>query len=680
VPIDRGDILRNAEKLVRQGKLDQAIAEYLRIVAGQPRDWNTGNTLGDLYLKTGQVDKAIDQFIRIADGLSEEGFLLRAGALYKKVLKIKPDHEHALLQAAEVAASQGVLVDARAHLNALLEGRRSRGDHRGLAQITIRLASLDPANVPARVAAARARAALDDVEGAVRDFKEIAGELTAAGRAADGCEALREAAALKPDDPAIRAQLFGVYLAAGDLEAARQSAVTAEQLTIVAARLEASGRIDQALGALIEASGLEPADRQLPAQIGRLHMERGDFEAAVEYLTVETAGGDPFLLLRVAELQLRNRRVEEGLAIAGRVLAQNVNRRQDVALLGWTIAQQMPDVGYRLVSMSADAAISQSDWATAAAGLQEFVTRVPDHLQALTRLLEICIDGGLEATMYTAQAQLADAYIAAGMAGEARGLAEDLVAREPWDRANIERFRRALVLMGEREPDAVIAERLSGQSPFMSTQLALDDDPRHAAAERPFPADYAGSAAAAAPVFAPPARAIDLESLLADTEASSEGAAAGPPESLEVDLSVALDDMKPRDDAARRTALERFEQDFRRGMVLMRSGDLDAAIAALESASRAPRLRFAAASVVGRMHRDRGAIDKAIEWLEQAAQAPPPTPEEGHQLLYDLAELLERSGETARALAVSLELQADAGEYRDLSQRVDRLARVQARG
>ena len=89
------------------------------------------------------------------------------------------------------------------------------------------------------------------------------------------------------------------------------------------------------------------------------------------------------------------------------------------------------------------------------------------------RLVEICVDGGLEATMYSAQAQLADAYITAGAASEARFIAEDLVAREPWDRANIERFRRTLVLMGEPDPDGLIAERLSGEFPFMSTDLSL---------------------------------------------------------------------------------------------------------------------------------------------------------------------------------------------------------------
>src|SRR5262249_28499059 len=112
--MDRAATLRNAEKLLRQGKLEPAIAEYLRVVEEQPRDWNTANLLGDLYVRSGRAEQAIDQFVRIADGLRADGFLSKAAALYKKVLKLKPDHEHALLQAGEIAAGQGLLVDARA--------------------------------------------------------------------------------------------------------------------------------------------------------------------------------------------------------------------------------------------------------------------------------------------------------------------------------------------------------------------------------------------------------------------------------------------------------------------------------------------------------------------------------------------------------------------------------------
>jgi hypothetical protein len=80
------------------------------------------------------------------------------------------------------------------------------------------------------------------------------------------------------------------------------------------------------------------------------------------------------------------------------------------------------------------------------------------------------------------------------------------------------------------------------------------------------------------------------------------------------------------------------------------------------------------------MFRQRAMLREAVEWLERAAEAPPPTPDQGYQLLYELAEALEATGEMARALAICIELQAEAGDYRDIAARVDRLAKAQSRG
>ena len=157
-----------------------------------------------------------------------------------------------------------------------------------------------------------------------------------------------------------------------------------------------------------------------------------------------------------------------------RQFIENVpDRRDEVTLYGLSLCDSQPDLAFAVIDLAADVAVSQSDWASAAAGLQELVTRVPMYLPALMRLVEVSVDGGLEATMFSAQAQLADAYIEAGAAEEARYIAEDLVAREPWDRANIERFRRALVLLGEPNPDLLIATRLSGDEPFTSTDVSI---------------------------------------------------------------------------------------------------------------------------------------------------------------------------------------------------------------
>ena len=64
--------------------------------------------------------------------------------------------------------------------------------------------------------------------------------------------------------------------------------------------------------------------------------------------------------------------------------------------------------------------------------------------------------------------------------------------------------------------------------------------------------------------------------------------------------------------------------------------------------------------------------------MARAPRSAPPTPDEGFALLYELADALDRLGESARALAVLMELDADAGAYRDVRQRVEQLSRTQA--
>jgi len=505
---------------------------------------------------------------------------------------------------------------------------------------------------------------------------------------------------------------------------------------MIAAAQEGAGDVDGALETLKHAAATHAEDAELRVDLARKLIARGEVAAAAEYLTAETAGDDPELLLIVADIKLRGDGADDGLAILRRLVEQDPGRREQIALLGWTIAEKHGDTGFKVVELAADCAVSENDWPAAAAALQEFVTRVPNHIPALMRLVEICVDGGLEATMYSAQAQLADAYIAAGSATEARFIAEDLVAREPWEAANIERFRKALVLTGEPDPDAVIASRLSGESPFTSTDLMSGESLFDAPAPPPEPAhvDEETLAADAIETDEPPkktppprrpsrlredtqftlsANAIDLDSILGDFGDFDEAPAPPAPtarasaasDDVEVDLSIVLDDIKPgspppppaaskpqpsaptdldgvfgnlRDQAARRSGLDDSEKEYKRGLALRAAGDIDGCLQALEKASRAPRLRFATSWLIARIYRERDMLPESLEWLERAAQAPAPTSDESHQLLYELAEGLERVGEIARALAICLELQADAGSYKDVDQRIDRLTKVQA--
>jgi hypothetical protein len=124
----------------------------------------------------------------------------------------------------------------------------------------------------------------------------------------------------------------------------------------------------------------------------------------------------------------------------------------------------------------------------------------------------------------------------------------------------------------------------------------------------------------------------------------------------------------------------RREHDYRRALALRAAGDVDGCLLALQSAWTAPRLRFASASMLARVLRERGARDQAIVWFDRAARETAPTVDEGHEVLYELADTLEQEGDAVRALAVLVRLRSQAGPYRDVASRIDRLTRAQQAG
>ncbi|MEW6319786.1 MAG: tetratricopeptide repeat protein [Acidobacteriota bacterium] len=677
-PFDREGALKKAEKALRMGRIGEAIEEYLRVVQAQPRDWNSANALGDLYVRAGQLDQGIAQYVKIADHLAAEGFFPKAAALYKKILKLKPHEEYALLRSGEIAARQGLLADAKQALQAVVELRRSRGDRKGAAEISIRIGTLDPDDLEARLGAARAAIDAGDQATAINEFREVGIKLDRLGRPTEALASFQQAFDLDPTDVAVRSRLLAGYLNARDFTRARAVARGAAELRQVAAGLEAAGAADAALDILADIARLEPDDFEARAHLAQAYAARGDLDKARSFLSARTAGSNPVLWLTLADIELRAGRLAEGRAAVVQALTLDPGQRAEAVAMACRVAESAPDAAYQCVDAVADAAVEARDYPAAAAALHEFVTRVRSHLVALMRLVEICVDGGLEATMYEAQAQLADAYLDVGRGLEARIISEDLVAREPWNRANIERFRRALEMLGEADPDAIIAERLSGESPFLATDkldlnegVMLDAAPS-GAAEAEKPASFVRSGRKAADK--PPARAVPA------TDAGEAPATAAPPVMAPPARSLDQVFRQFRDEADRESQEEAAGEQMQLALTYEEMGMIDDAVQALEAAALSPRRRFEAASRLGRLLLGRGEVLKAVEWFERAAEAPAPDVEAGRGLLYELADCLETVGEPARALAVFVELEADAGGYRDVAGRIERLSKVQAKG
>jgi tetratricopeptide (TPR) repeat protein len=728
--MDREDILWKAEKLVKQGRLNLAITEYKRVVDEYPEDWGTANTLGDLYVRAQQADKAVEQFSRIADHLAHEGFLPKAAALYKKALKVKPGDEHALLQAAEIAVRQGLLAEAKQYLAQVVTVRRSAGNLAGAAEVLVRVGTLDPDDVEARLVAARAVAEAGQGEVAAVEFLSVADELEARGRIDECVRVLEQALTVRPDEGVIVTRLIRVCAEHGEVSRARQHARTADDFRELAKIFGARGDEAAMAECLADVVRLDSTDAEAAAALVRDYFARGHLTAAHRYAALAGQTSDPDLLLVVGEVHAWSGEVEEARGVLSRLLARAPHLAPGVIELGVRLATQVPDAALACIESVASIQLLRGDFAAAAQAYERLLVEQPSNLTALMCLVELCMEGQLDDDLVSAQSRLVDAYLTHDRPLEARAVAEDLATRTQ-DPEHIDRFRRALVATGEPDPDRFIADRL-GQTKEEPAAPALPVETPPPAATLPAgtmpvivdvgaptppaeaPPERPARAASAADPFRLGPIAIDLGEILGD--ALDEGTGALPHTSPAVENDVTDRPKEPRrrakpetpptaapppageppvspagsrpeeffsdfhDEVAKQSDADIAEQHYKVGLTYRDMGMLPEAIGELELAVRSPRLRFEAAALLARLSLQRGDVAGAIEWFERAAEAPAPAADDARSLLYELGDTLEIGGESARALAVFLELQAEAKDYRDVARRVERLSRVQAGG
>jgi len=659
VAIDREATLKQAEKLLRAGKLDGAIAEYVRLVEDQPQDWNSINALGDLYVRAGKNDKAIEQYNRVADHQFSEGFFPKAAALYKKALKLQPDHEHMLMQLASIGERQGKFVDAKQYLKQVAKQREARGEQRAAAECILRLGSLPEADVESRVAAAHAAQELGDGFRAVELLKEAAEALEKEKKRNEALQLLAEAAEIDPFDSELRIRLAREFLAAG-----------------------------------------------LPKQ-------------ARVYLSPETAGDDVELLLELATVEFADGREEDARNAMGRVLALAPEREPDIVKLADDlIANGRVEAAFACIDAITDAALLNGDAARAAEALRAFVERTP-HDAAVFKLVEIALDLVRTDPASDAHADLLRTALLRSGRTDADAAVERVRAGQPMDvfeEPAAETLSMDDLNLASTIPDVETTEEIAEFDVFVYPEKdtpSVPDVPEEIPIVPP-------PSMARTPIPDPPIVAddddgtvmlemaeIDLSTALSGLmpsvpvfppQASAPAPAPTPPEPVEPQAvapppppsppppAPVADEPPPdiedvfaqmRAKTAREQQASAALQQYEKALQFIEQGLDKDAIGALQAAARVPMLRFKAAARLGRLLIDRGDLNDGVEWLERAAEAPATTPEEGYDLLYELAGALEAQGEVARALAILIELDAEAGGYRDVSTRIMYLSRVQ---
>jgi pilus assembly protein FimV len=190
-------VLSAAEKFVQQGKLQNAITEYEKVLKADPKDLTVMNTVGDLYSRLGNADKAVECFKSVGDAYASQGFTVKAIAMYKKLSKLQTSLE-SVLRLAELYTQQGLFNDARAQYLQVAEEFLRTGEFEQAVRIFQKTLEMDPENVAMRTKLAEVYVKLGKKTEAWQLFSAAAETLRGKGQLAPAEEILQRMLTLDP--------------------------------------------------------------------------------------------------------------------------------------------------------------------------------------------------------------------------------------------------------------------------------------------------------------------------------------------------------------------------------------------------------------------------------------------------------------------------------------------------
>lgn len=191
-----------AQKLLNQGKVPQAIAEYQQILKFEPRDPVTLMTVGELYIRQGETFQAIDYFERLAQLFVSDGFLTKAIAVYKRIAKLAPEEIRPLEKLADLYVQQGVMSEARPLFLQLAEIHLKNNRQPEAIILLKKLLLAEPDNLRIQIRLADLYQAMGQTRDAIECYISAAQRALARGDQAE-CEKLSDKALkLEPNNAA----------------------------------------------------------------------------------------------------------------------------------------------------------------------------------------------------------------------------------------------------------------------------------------------------------------------------------------------------------------------------------------------------------------------------------------------------------------------------------------------
>jgi tetratricopeptide (TPR) repeat protein len=407
-------VLSAAEKFVQQGKLQNAIAEYDKVLKHDPKDLTVNNTIGDLYSRLGDSAKAIECFKTVGDAYAAQGFTVKGIAMYKKITKLLPSVDSSL-KLAELYTQQGLFNDARAQYLQVAEDFMKNGDLGQAVRLFQKVLEMDPENVPMRV------------------------------------------------------KLAEVYIRLGKKKEAW------EIFSAAAEALRARGSLPGAEEILKRMLALDPGNSYVLLLRGKAAVEGGDPKNAISYLEkASDLDSHPEGLRDLLKAYLQVANVDKAGPIAEKLLAVH-NDPEGIFLFADGCARlDRCDEALEIYTRHADRLLTV-DSTKLLASLHTMITRVRDNPDALDKLLRLLNKAGESTHVNEVTELLAHAFVKSENLTRARDLYQALANSEPQNQVHLQNYQQVVERIEAASSDlgitpeegTVIVEELEATAPVI---------------------------------------------------------------------------------------------------------------------------------------------------------------------------------------------------------------------
>ena len=213
--LDRNKVLEAAQKYLAKGQYDKAIAEYQKVLQADPKDVRTLLKIGDIHTKKGSTREACDAYLKVGEAYTQQGFHLKAVAVYKQILKLDPQRIDVYLKLASNYEQLELTSDAIQTYEQVAAVYLQRNEVDKGLQMLGKMTQLDPQNwshktEPSLPSEARSKA--NRTADAAREFEFGANLLKQQGRIDDYIKVAERLLFHRAEDVVLARELAQLYL------------------------------------------------------------------------------------------------------------------------------------------------------------------------------------------------------------------------------------------------------------------------------------------------------------------------------------------------------------------------------------------------------------------------------------------------------------------------------------